>query len=166
MDRDPARNSNKLRFITNGPKETFALGKRLGRMIVSKTTIALCGDLGAGKTVFVQGLAVGLDVPEDCYVTSPTYTIVNEYPARLDLFHIDLYRLSSSDELESAGINEILDSNGVVAVEWADRAGPDFSTDIAIRITIMDDARRDIVFFFYGPETRYLLKGLGPGEGR
>ncbi|NOY68316.1 MAG: tRNA (adenosine(37)-N6)-threonylcarbamoyltransferase complex ATPase subunit type 1 TsaE [Deltaproteobacteria bacterium] len=154
---------HRIEVITNGPDETFALAKRLGQLIDSKTTIALSGDLGAGKTVFVQGLADGLDVPEGCYVTSPTYTIVNEYPARIPLFHIDLYRISSSDELESAGIHEILDGKGVIAVEWAERAGTDvLPADIAVSITIMDDTRRNIAFFFYGPQAQYLIQGLDP----
>jgi len=150
MKRDAHRPHARLKFITNSPEETFAIGKRLGRMIDAKTIITLSGDLGAGKTNFVQGLAVGLDVPADEYVTSPTYTIINEYPARLDLFHIDLYRLSASEDLESAGIPEILDANGVVAVEWADRADPEtFLPDIGIRIRILGDTRRDIDLFFY-----------------
>jgi len=148
----------KRRFISMSPDETFALGKKLGRMIDSKTVIALSGDLGAGKTLFVQGLSRGLDVEKDCYVTSPTYTIVNEYPGRLDIFHVDLYRLSSPEDLESAGIYEILDSDGVIAVEWADRAPPgSIVPDIDIRIRDMDGIRREITLFFHGLHAKYLV---------
>ena len=108
------------RFITNGPEETEALGARLARALEPGAVVAFTGDLGAGKTAFVRGLARGLGVQDR--VTSPTFTIVNEYEGgRLPLFHFDLYRLGSADELFDIGWEDYLARGGVCAVEWSER---------------------------------------------
>ncbi len=107
-----------ISISTYSAKETMQLGKTIGLALSSPVFIALSGDLGAGKTTFVQGLAKGLDVPEDYYITSPTYTIINEYPGRLNLCHMDLYRLDSLSELAYLGFDEIVSSNSVIVVEW------------------------------------------------
>ena len=108
------------RFITNSPEETEALGARLARALEPGAVVAFTGDLGAGKTAFVRGLARGLDVRDR--VTSPTFTIVNEYEGgRLPLFHFDLYRLGSADELFDIGWEDYLARGGVCAVEWSER---------------------------------------------
>jgi tRNA threonylcarbamoyladenosine biosynthesis protein TsaE len=105
---------------TKSPAETEALGERLGAIVPAGTVIAYTGDLGAGKTAFTRGLARGLGIKER--VTSPTFTIVNEYEGgRLPLFHFDLYRLGSSEELWDIGWEEYLDRGGVCAVEWSER---------------------------------------------
>ena len=88
---------------THSAEETRAFGERLGRHITAGTTIALTGDLGSGKTVFVQGIARGLHVPAEYYITSPTFTLINEYPGRLRLHHIDLYRIEDPIEIEEIG---------------------------------------------------------------
>ena len=108
------------RFITNGPEETEALGARLARALEPGAVVAFTGDLGAGKTAFVRGLARGLGVRDR--VTSPTFTIVNEYEGgRLPLFHFDLYRLGCADELFDIGWEDYLARGGVCAVEWSER---------------------------------------------
>ena len=108
------------RFITNGPEETEALGARLARALGPGAVVAFTGDLGAGKTAFTRGLARGLGIPDR--VTSPTFTIVNEYEGgRLPLFHFDLYRLGSADELFDIGWEDYLARGGVCAVEWSER---------------------------------------------
>ena len=108
------------RFITNSPEETEALGARLARALEPGAVVAFTGDLGAGKTAFVRGLARGLGVQDR--VTSPTFTIVNEYEGgRLPLFHFDLYRLGSADELFDIGWEDYLARGGVCAVEWSER---------------------------------------------
>ena len=93
-------------------------GEQLGSMISSAMSISLSGELGAGKTTLVQGMAKGLGVPDNYYVTSPTYTIINEYPGRINLCHMDLYRLGSMDELDYLGFDEIVSSGSVIVVEW------------------------------------------------
>ena len=123
-------------YITAGPGETEDLGQRLGRVLRAGTVIAYTGDLGAGKTAFTRGLARGLDIPDR--VTSPTFTIVNEYEGgRLPLFHFDMYRLGSSDELFDIGWEDYLVRGGVCAVEWSENV-----EDILEADTIRVDIRR------------------------
>lgn len=109
-----------MEFRTNSPEETEALGAALGRVLTPGTVIAYRGDLGAGKTAFTRGLARGLGYPD--MVTSPTYTIVNEYlGGRLPLFHFDMYRLPDADALFDIGWEDYLDRGGVCAVEWSEQ---------------------------------------------
>ncbi len=122
-------------------QETFEIGVEIGSKLSSKTLITLNGDLGSGKTSFVQGLARGLDVPSEYYITSPTYNIINEYPGRHTLYHMDLYRIGDSDELYDIGFDDIIEGSGIVAIEWPDRLPegwllPDI--EISINITPHD----------------------------
>ena len=122
-----------MKFITNSPAETEALGASLGQRLKAGTVIAYRGDLGAGKTAFTRGLARGLGCRE--IVTSPTYTIVNEYlGGRIPLFHFDMYRLRSSDDLWDIGWEDYLERGGVCAVEWSENV--DDAMENAIYITI------------------------------
>ena len=110
-----------MEIISNSPAETRALGRRLAEKLAPGTVIAFTGDLGAGKTALISGLAEGLGVTDR--VTSPTFTIVNEYEGgRLPLFHFDLYRLGSSEELYDIGWDDYLVRGGVCAVEWSENA--------------------------------------------
>ena len=131
-----------MQYITNSPGETEAIGAALGNIIKPGTVIAYRGDLGAGKTAFTRGLARGLGCTE--IVTSPTYTIVNEYlGGRIPLFHFDMYRLRSSDDLFDIGWEDYLDRGGVCAVEWSENV--DDAMEDAIYITIEklgEDSRR------------------------
>ena len=131
-----------MQYTTNSPAETEAIGAALGKIIEPGTVIAYRGDLGAGKTAFTRGLAKGLGCTE--IVTSPTYTIVNEYlGGRIPLFHFDMYRLRSSDDLFDIGWEDYLDRGGVCAVEWSENV--DDAMEDAIYITIEklgEDARR------------------------
>lgn len=154
-----------IEITTCSPEETRLLGQLIGQSIDQKTTISLAGDLGAGKTVFVQGLARGLEVPPDYYITSPTYTLVNEYPGRLALFHADLYRISNgvsgAAELDDIGFEEFYDTNGVIVVEWADRLPPgELREDLAITISTVDDITRKFILFFCGRKKTNLIELL------
>ena len=125
-----------MTVITKSPEQTELLGKKLAELLRPGDVIAYYGDLGAGKTAFTRGLAAGLGIREA--VTSPTYTIVNEYlSGRMPLFHVDMYRLSSSDELFDIGWEDYLARGGVCAVEWSENVA-DALTD-AISITIEKD---------------------------
>ena len=120
-------------FITNSPEETEAVGAALGKILQPGMILAYRGDLGAGKTAFTRGLARGLGYCEP--VTSPTYTIVNEYlGGRLPLFHFDMYRLASSDDLWDIGWEDYLERGGVCAVEWSENV--DDAMENAVYITI------------------------------
>jgi tRNA threonylcarbamoyladenosine biosynthesis protein TsaE len=122
-----------MEFLTNSPEETEQVGAALGNILTPGTVIAYRGDLGAGKTAFTRGLARGLGYGEP--VTSPTYTIVNEYlGGRLPLFHFDMYRLASSDDLWDIGWEDYLDRGGVAAVEWSENV--DDAMENAVYVTI------------------------------
>lgn len=125
-----------MTYCTHSPEETEQLGERLGELVTPGTVIAYTGDLGAGKTAFTRGLARGLGITER--ITSPTFTIVDEHlDGRLPLFHFDLYRLSSSEDLFDIGWEDYQDRGGVCAVEWSEVAGDLWETD-----TIRVDLRR------------------------
>ena len=120
-------------YITHSPEETEKIGEALAQKLNPGTILAYRGDLGAGKTAFTRGLARGLGCKE--LVTSPTYTIVNEYlGGRLPLFHFDMYRLGSSDDLWDIGWEDYLDRCGICAVEWSENV--DDAMEGAIYITI------------------------------
>ena len=122
-----------LRYVTHGPEETEALGMRLAERLAPGDVIAYYGDLGAGKTAFTRGLAKGLGITES--VTSPTYTIVNEYlSGKMPLFHFDMYRLGSSEELFDIGWEDYLVRGGICAVEWSENV--EDALEGAINITI------------------------------
>ena len=122
------------RYVSNSEGETEDLGRRLGLRLGPGAVVAYTGDLGAGKTAFTRGLARGLDISER--VTSPTFTIVNEYEGgRLPLFHFDMYRLGSADELFDIGWEDYLNRGGVCAVEWSENVAEAMETG-TIRVSI------------------------------
>ena len=131
-----------MEFLTHSPEETEKVGEALGWVLTAGAVLAYEGDLGAGKTAFTRGLARGLGATEP--VTSPTYTIVNEYlSGRLPLFHFDMYRLSSADDLWDIGWEDYLDRNGVCAVEWSENVREALENPVCIRIEKLgEDARR------------------------
>ena len=131
-----------MEFITNSPAETEAIGAALGKILQPGTVIAYRGDLGAGKTAFTRGIAAGLGCRGP--VTSPTYTIVNEYlSGRIPLFHFDMYRLRSSDDLWDIGWEDYLERGGICAVEWSENVADAMEDAIYITIEKLgDDARR------------------------
>ena len=130
-------------FITNSPEETEKIGAAMGRIIPAGTVLAYRGDLGAGKTAFTRGLARGLGFTEA--VTSPTYTIVNEYlGGRLPLFHFDMYRLSSADDLFDIGWEDYLDRGGVCAVEWSENVTEAMEDAVSVTIDVLGENTRRI----------------------
>ena len=135
-----------MRYVTNSEEETEALGARLAAELTPGTVVAFTGDLGAGKTAFTRGLARGLGVTDR--VTSPTFTIVNEYEGgRLPLFHFDMYRLASSEELFDIGWEDYLQRGGVCAVEWSENVSDALEED-ALSVEISrgeQDGQRVIV---------------------
>ena len=140
-----------MQITTHSADETQALGQKLASHLAPGDVIAYFGDLGAGKTAFTRGLAQGLGITDP--VTSPTYTIVNEYlSGRIPLFHFDMYRLSSSDELFDIGWEDYLSRGGVCAVEWSENV--EDALQDAIRVTIEKDADE--------PDTRHITITGGP----
>ena len=140
-----------MQITTHSADETQALGQKLASRLAPGDVIAYFGDLGAGKTAFTRGLAQGLGITDP--VTSPTYTIVHEYlSGRIPLFHFDMYRLSSSDELFDIGWEDYLSRGGVCAVEWSENV--EDALQDAIRVTIEKDADE--------PDTRHITITGGP----
>ena len=132
-----------MEFITNSPLETEAVGARLAEQLKPGTVIAYRGDLGAGKTAFTRGLARGLGINDP--VTSPTYTIVNEYlGGRLPLFHFDMYRLHSADDLFDIGWDDYLERGGICAVEWSENVAEAMEDPITVTIEKLGEDSRKI----------------------
>jgi len=132
-----------MEFITNSPLETEKVGEALGKCLQPGTILAYEGDLGAGKTAFTRGLARGLGAKEQ--VTSPTYTIVNEYlSGRMPLFHFDMYRLSCSDDLWDIGWEDYLERSGVCAVEWSENVADAMEGAIVVYIQKLGEQTRRI----------------------
>lgn len=138
--------------ISHSPAETEALGEAWGRTAPSGLVIALSGDLGAGKTQLVKGLARGLDITTR--VHSPTFTLVNEYTGgRLSLFHLDLYRLETRAQILSAGVEDYLNPDGVAVIEWAERltkAELQMTNVRRVNMEVVSETERRIVYEDFG----------------
>ena len=132
-----------MEFITHSPEQTEEIGAALGKLLTAGTILAYEGDLGAGKTAFTRGLARGLGCDE--IVTSPTYPIVNEYlSGRMPLFHFDMYRLGSSDDLWDIGWEDYLERGGVCAVEWSENVADAMEDAIIVCIQKLGEESRKI----------------------
>lgn len=131
-------------LLSRSPEETQAIGRRLGARLGPGAVIACTGELGAGKTCFLQGLARGLGVTTD--VTSPTFVLINQYRGRLPVYHLDAYRIGSLTELVELGIEEMLHGDGVTVIEWADKLLPLLPAHtIHVSISGLGDEPRQIV---------------------
>jgi tRNA threonylcarbamoyladenosine biosynthesis protein TsaE len=152
----------KRSFTTQSSDETQVLGQELATGLSTGATILLSGDLGSGKTVFVQGMAKAMAVPPDCYVTSPTYTLINEYPARLPFFHIDLFRLEPGSDLEEIGLLDLFSPLNVVVVEWPERLHESElpGEKCEIRLSTKSEFVRTIHIIAYGLKMIDLVKGM------
>ena len=134
----------RMEFLTHSPEETELLGETLAKKLMGGEILAYRGDLGAGKTAFTRGLARGLGISDR--VTSPTYTIVNEYEGgRLPLFHFDMYRLDSADELFDIGWEDYLLRGGVCAVEWSENVPEAMEDAITVEIRKISENDRQIL---------------------
>ena len=130
-------------FVSESERETEALGARLAKSISGGAVVAMYGELGAGKTAFVRGMAEGLGL--QCRVSSPTFTIVNEYLGERELIHFDLYRISGEDELFEIGWEDYLNRGAICAVEWSENVpGAFYGDEITVRIRKTGDTRREI----------------------
>jgi tRNA threonylcarbamoyladenosine biosynthesis protein TsaE len=148
-----------IRFISRSPAETRRLAERLGRLLKGGEVFALSGDLGAGKTCFIQGLAKGVGVRES-YLPSPTFIFLQRYEGRLTLYHADLYRIERPSDAEGLGLLECFDEKSVVAVEWAEKA-IDYLPESRITIKIENRGEKERRLEFDVPaEYEYMIKKL------
>ncbi len=151
-----------LTFETHAVEETIDLGRRLGRALVPQAVVALVGALGSGKTHFVKGIARGNDAPDGVVVSSPTFVLVNEYPGRIPLFHIDVFRLGGSLELEALGFQEMIAGDSATCIEWADRVLDALPADhLRIDIDIAGPTDRRITLSAGGERSATLLRSFG-----
>ena len=148
---------------SHSPEETLHLGKSIGSSLISGDNILLFGDLGAGKTRLTQGICNGLGLEKDTYIRSPTFTLINEYQGRLPIYHIDLYRIDSHEEIYSLGLEEILFNQGITIIEWAEKLrSPKNSNNlilniedrIEIYIKIISESEREFTFNTFSLEAR------------
>ncbi|MDR3554054.1 MAG: tRNA (adenosine(37)-N6)-threonylcarbamoyltransferase complex ATPase subunit type 1 TsaE [Syntrophobacteraceae bacterium] len=135
-----------LLFSSPGEECSLLLGRKIGELLQAGDILALWGELASGKTLLTRGIAGGLGVPPQARITSPTFTIINEYSGRLHLFHLDLYRISGMDELQTLPWQESLFGNGVAIIEWPGRLG-----------RLLPEARWDMEFSITGDQTRTML---------
>ncbi len=138
----------KKTFVTRSAEETMKLAAKLARGLVAGDCLALVGGLGSGKTTFVKGLAYGLGFKKKAYVSSPTFVILKNYPARIPIYHFDIYRLSAPDEFRGIGLEEFVGSQGICVIEWADKLGgllPRDHVRIEFSVSERGDARRIVV---------------------
>jgi len=146
--------------ITSSPEQTWRTGRLLGELLTAGDAICLYGELGAGKTNFAYGVAQGLKV-KDKYITSPTFTFVNEYAGRVPFYHLDLYRINDPEELANIGFAEYLGSKGVTVIEWAERAEEELPGErLSIYLSSLDEERREIGFFAEGERFQKVLEEL------
>lgn len=140
--------------------QTLELGIQLGRLLEQPALILLQGDLGAGKSVLARGIARGLGVDPQVPITSPTFTLMNHYQARLDLYHFDLYRLCGPDELLDIGFDDFAFGSGVALVEWPERLENDEIEGLWIRIAHLKEDLRELTFVSRGEAAEKILRQL------
>lgn len=154
-----------MKKISHSPEETLQLGKSLGSSLIPGDIILLNGDLGAGKTHLTQGICYGVGLDEGSYIRSPTFTLINEYHGKLPIYHIDLYRIDSLEEIYSLGLEEILFNQGITIIEWAEKLRSpknpknlllNIQDRIEINIEIVSDSEREFTFNTFFPEPRSL----------
>lgn len=153
-----------IEITTHSVQETVKAGEILGKLLKKGDVVCLNGDLGAGKTAFTNGIAHALGIKG--YITSPTFTIINEYSGQLPLYHFDVYRISDFTEMFEIGFEEYLDGGGVSVIEWAELIDPVLPSDrVSVTLTRGADDSRDIKICFIGErykdrENRYDLEEL------
>jgi tRNA threonylcarbamoyladenosine biosynthesis protein TsaE len=152
--------------LTRSPRQTQGCANKLGKLLQGGEIIGLIGDLGAGKTCFVRGLAAGLEVGADAWIRSPTFTLINEYHGRLPVYHIDLYRIGGRNELEDLNLREYLYSDGVSVIEWFEYlpAG-EVEEYLELRIVEKNGSDRELTFIAHGERYERILKEVQKLKG-
>lgn len=144
-------------IVLKSLSDTETLGEKLGKNVRAGDVICLDGNLGAGKTAITQAIARGMQVPENCYVTSPSFAIMHEYPGRLPLYHMDFYRLEDAGEVEDLGFDEYFYGSGVTVIEWASRAIEILPFErLSLYIEIEDQDVRNVHITFTGEYKRFI----------
>jgi tRNA threonylcarbamoyladenosine biosynthesis protein TsaE len=153
----PILEVNTLDFISHSEIQTFRFGVRLGNLLAPGDVVGLIGELGCGKTRWIQGMCEGLAVTDR--VISPTFTLVNEYQGKYPIYHIDLYRLDNIKEADSFGLDEYLFGSGITLIEWADRALDILPNEyLLIELYHLNDTHRRVVIRPYGERLKNVIQ--------
>ena len=140
------KETEKIEIISNSAAQTIEIARLIGEKLKDGDLLALSGELGSGKTCFTKGLARGLGVSDEYQITSPTFTLINEYPARCKLHHFDVYRLNSYSELEDLGFEEYFAGDGVIVIEWAEKIAAIIPKEsIFVNFEYIDENRRKMI---------------------
>jgi tRNA threonylcarbamoyladenosine biosynthesis protein TsaE len=154
-----------VRYLTTSVEKTVWLGEQLGIQLTDGDVIALIGDLGGGKTWFTKGLAIHLEIDPD-YIVSPTFTLVNEYRGRRQLFHIDLYRLKDETEILALDLEECFSGEGIVVIEWAERWPGELPQEsVQVDLRMVDEHTRELGFSGPHPRAQEIIKALKQAVG-
>ncbi len=154
-----------LKLISDSRERTLEAGRRIGGILARGDVVALSGELGSGKTCLTQGIAKGLGVAENVPVVSPTFTLINEYPGRIPLFHLDVYRLSGSRDLEDMGYEEYFYGSGIIVIEWAEKIRDILPANtLHVNLRYIDENTREMTLEGPGDKIR-ILEELLQSEG-
>lgn len=155
-----------VKYLTTSVEKTVWLGQQLGAQLINGDIIALIGDLGGGKTWFTKGIAIGLEIDQNDIV-SPTFTLVNEYQGKNQIFHIDLYRLKNNIEILNLDLEDYFSREGIVVIEWADRwPGKLPENKIHVEFKMIDEHTRELEFFGNHPRAKEIIGALKERVGR
>ncbi len=150
-----------LMLISNNIEETINLGRIIGEGLNKGNIIALIGELGSGKTCITRGIARGMGISEEFHITSPTFTLINEYPGRIPLYHLDVYRLSGSGDLEDLGYEEYFYGKGAIVIEWADKIKNIIPPDsIFVYLKYLGEKKREIKISYEGDNISEIIKRI------
>jgi tRNA threonylcarbamoyladenosine biosynthesis protein TsaE len=146
---------------SNSSRKTMSLGRNLASWVQSGDIIGLVGELGAGKTCFVRGFCVGIEVGAEAWVRSPTFTLINEYQGRLPVYHIDLYRVGKQEDLEALNLREYLYDDGVSLIEWFEYLpAAELDEYLELRIAHGGGSKRELTFVAHGERYEKILEKL------
>jgi tRNA threonylcarbamoyladenosine biosynthesis protein TsaE len=150
---------HKVVIQTKKVSETIRIGKTIGSYLLPGDVVALVGELGAGKTQFIKGLAAGAGIGNPTYISSPSFTLINEYPGKIPLYHVDLFRLEREKEAEELGLEEYFQSGGITAIEWADKI-PSLlpKKNLLIRIAYVEKNTRSLEIIGKGKRYQELVE--------
>jgi tRNA threonylcarbamoyladenosine biosynthesis protein TsaE len=150
---------HKVVIQTKRVSETIQIGKTIGGYLLPGDVVALVGELGAGKTQFIKGLAAGAGIGNPTYISSPSFTLINEYPGKIPLYHVDLFRLEREKEAEELGLEEYFQSGGITAIEWADKIPSLLPTkNLLIRIAYVEKNTRSLEIIGKGKRYQELVE--------
>ena len=151
-----------MKVLSTSPESTLDIGKKLGSICEPGDVICLAGDLGAGKTTMAQAIAAGFGVDESEYVTSPTFAIMHEYRGRIPIYHMDFYRLGSSEDVMELGLEDYFHGDGLTLIEWFERARDLLPESVlVIHLNYMDESSREISLHSEFPRWREKIHDFG-----